>query len=111
MAPIITATFSSSQFTAVGGGSSTTDSTTITVTCGIATIRLTTTFMNGTSGDSGYASIAIPNVGTFQTPTAFFNSPQHVEFTLPPGTYNVTNWNTVATGSGSVIVRSILTKV
>jgi hypothetical protein len=111
LAPTITATFSSSQFTAVGGGSSTTDSTTITVTCGIATIRLTTTFMNGTSGDSGYASIAIPNVGTFQTPTAFYNSPQHVEFTLPPGTYNVTNWNTVATGSGSVIVRSILTKV
>jgi hypothetical protein len=111
LAPTITATFSSSQFTAVGGGSSTTDSTTITVTCGVATIRLTTTFMNGTSGDSGYASIAIPNVGTFQTPTAFYNSPQHVEFTLPPGTYNVTNWNTVATGSGSVIVRSILSKV
>jgi hypothetical protein len=111
LAPIITATFTSSQFTAVGGGSSTTDSTTITVTCGIATIRLTTSFMFGTSGDSGYASITVPNVGTFQTPTAFYNSPQYVEFTLPPGTYNVTNWNTVATGSGSVIVKSTLTKV
>lgn len=111
LAPTITATFSSSQFTAVGGGSSTTDSTTITVTCGVATIRLTTSFMNGTSGDSGYASITIPNVGTYQTPTAYYNSPQYVEFTLAPGTYNVTNWNTVAIGSGSVIVKSTLTKV